>query len=354
MSPEVEPASYSRRCRLRPHARRQCDPVPAMANKKCQPDRTRRGGGGTSDAQRLSAQRIPSSLADNRRQLVGRSDVMVWVRGATRAARTRVMRTGRTTSNGSRMLTGRSSPGLRAVMFVLGAFATCLVLQMVNGADHYELNLKFGLRPGNVQGLLDFVPASFLHLSWNHFEGNGLYLLVVGFFAAYQGIGELLAVTAVVLVTSSLSWWFFGPVGTYSVGASGIICGWIGYGLVGSLYHRKELGSDFVQLLVALYAFAAWQYFWPPWPASTNWRAHVGGLLGGIACGFLLRHFDCPHVLKSWSSQSIKILGIPRESMPNTLRICPHDLEALPHPDQPERDSRDLVDWLEQIPKPNS
>jgi membrane associated rhomboid family serine protease len=195
-------------------------------------------------------------------------------------------------------------------MLVLGVFAVCLVLQILNSADHYELNLRFGLRPRNVQGLFDFVPASFLHVSWNHFEGNALYLLVVGFFAAYQGIGKLLAVTAVVLVTSSLSWWVFGPSGIYAVGASGIICGWIGYGLVGGLYHRKELGRDLVQLLVALYAFAAWQYFWPPWPASTDWRAHVGGVLGGITCGFLLRNFDCPLVSKPWSSQSIKILGI--------------------------------------------
>ena len=163
-----------------------------------------------------------------------------------------------------------------------GVFAIGLVLQILNSADHYELNWKFGLRPRSVQGLLDFVSSGFLHLSWNHFEGNALYLLVVGFFAAYQGIGKLLAVTAAVLVTSSLSWWIFGPIGTYSVGASGIICGWIGYGLVGGLYHRKELGRDFVQLLAALYAVAAWQYFWPPWPASTDWRAHVGGVLGGI------------------------------------------------------------------------
>src|ERR1700677_3187827 len=138
-----------------------------------------------------------------------------------------------TTTNGLQMLNGRSTAGLRAVMFALGAFAVCLVLQILNSVDHYELNLKFGLRPRNVQGLLDFVPASFLHLSWNHFEGNALYLLVVGFFAAYQGIGKLLAVTAVVLVTSSLFWWLFGPDGFYAVGASGVICGWIGYGLVG-------------------------------------------------------------------------------------------------------------------------
>ena len=114
-----------------------------------------------------------------------------------------------------------SSAGLCAVLFVLGSFTACLVLQIVNSADHYELNVKLGLRPRNVQSLLDFVPASFLHLSWNHFEGNGLDLLVVGFFAAYQGIGKLLAVTAVVLVTSCLFWWLFGPLGTYSVGASG-------------------------------------------------------------------------------------------------------------------------------------
>jgi membrane associated rhomboid family serine protease len=126
------------------------------------------------------------------------------------------------------MLKGRSGPALRVVMFVLGAFAVCLVLQILNSADHYELNLEFGLRPRSAQDLHDFVPSSFLHVSWNHFEGNAPYLLVVGFFAAYQGIGKALAVTAVVLVTSSLSWWLFGPIGIYSVGASGIICGWIG------------------------------------------------------------------------------------------------------------------------------
>ena len=97
-----------------------------------------------------------------------------------------------------------------------------------------------------------------------------------------------------------------------------------------------------MQLLVALYAFAAWQYFWPPWTGSTDWRAHVGGVLGGFTCGLLLRNFDCPLVLTPWSSESIKILGIPRES---NARYSP-DLSPRPGSasasDQSERDSRDL------------
>jgi len=157
---------------------------------------------------------------------------MVWVRGATRAVRTRVMRIGRTTSNQLQMLTGRSSPGLCAVMFVLGAFAACLVLQMVDSADHYELNLKFGLRPGTFKVCLTSFPR-FSSSLVESLRGKRPLSARRRILRCMPGYWQAAAVTAVVLVTSSLAWWLFGPLDTYSVGASGVICGWIGYGLVG-------------------------------------------------------------------------------------------------------------------------
>ncbi len=40
--------------------------------------------------------------------------------------------------------------------------------------------------------------------------------------------------------------------------------------------------------------------------------------------------------------------------MPDTLLICRHDLEALPHLTSQNATHAISVDWLEQIPKPNS
>ena len=184
-----------------------------------------------------------------------------------------------------------SSAARRALFVTSGLAALCLMLQIVNSAEHYGLDRRFGMRPRDVAGLVDIVPASFLHFSWEHFAGNCVFLLVFGFLGAYQGLRNFAVVTGVVMVTSFVHWWLFGPEGTFAVGASGVIWGWIGYGFVRGLFHRKELAPELAVVLAPLYAVAALDLIFP---GPNDWRAHLGGLFGGLACGVALRNAGGP------------------------------------------------------------
>src|ERR1700723_1518004 len=122
----------------------------------------------------------------------------------------------------------------RDALIVMGAFlAVIWILQVVNWADGYRLDTEFGILPEHVSRLGDIFTAPFLHVSWQHIEGNSLPLFVLGVLAAYRSIGRFLVVSLIVAVTSGLAVWLFQSGDGVTVGPSGLIFGYFGYVLVG-------------------------------------------------------------------------------------------------------------------------
>jgi membrane associated rhomboid family serine protease len=179
-----------------------------------------------------------------------------------------------------------SLPARKALVIAFGLLAVCLMVQIVNSTDHYRLIGEFGLRPRSVLSLPDMALSSLVHLSWAHFEGNSVFLVIFSYLAAYQGLGKFVGVTAVVMVTSNLYWWFLGPAGVPSAGASGVIWGWVGYSLIRGVFHRDELEFEAILPLAVIYAVTSLDLVFP---GNAEWQAHVGGLLGGVLCGLALR-----------------------------------------------------------------
>lgn len=180
-----------------------------------------------------------------------------------------------------------STSAQKAVVVAVVLLAVCLIVQVVNSADHYRLVDEFGLRPRRLESLPTMASSCFVHLSWEHFEGNSVFILFFGYFAAYQGLGKFAIVTLVVMVTSNLYWWVLGPAGLPSAGASGMIWGWFGYSLARGVFHYKELPFDVRLLLVVPYAVTCLDLIFP---GNAEWQAHVGGLVGGLLCGVALRN----------------------------------------------------------------
>ena len=133
--------------------------------------------------------------------------------------------------------------------------------------------------------LLYILTALFLHFSWAHIEGNSGPLFIFGFLAAYRGIGKFAAVTVIVVLTSGFAAWFFEPAGV-GAGASGVVFGYFGYIMVRGLFDRHAIDvliGAFMALCFA-YQFAV---LLPQ--QGIGWQAHVGGLVGGVLSGWLLR-----------------------------------------------------------------
>jgi membrane associated rhomboid family serine protease len=177
---------------------------------------------------------------------------------------------------------------LRNALIVMGAFLALIwILQVANVADHYQLDQQYGILPRNVGRLGDIFTAPFLHASWAHIEGNSAPLFVLGVAAAYRGLVRFLAVSVIVAITSGLAVWLFQSGNSVTIGASGLIFGYFGYVLVRGIFDRNWL-----DLLVGVLAGAAYYSILAvaiPGTPGISWLAHLGGLVGGVAAGWLLR-----------------------------------------------------------------
>ena len=174
-----------------------------------------------------------------------------------------------------------------AVVVMAGFLALIWALQVFNWADGYHLDADFGILPMNLGRLPDIFTAPFLHVSWQHIEGNSLPLFVLGVLAAYRSISRFLVVSLIVLVTSGLAVWLFQSGNEVTVGASGIIFGYFAYVLV-----RGFLDRNMVDIGVGVVAGVL---YWTilavalPGTPGVSWIDHLGGLVGGVIAAWVVR-----------------------------------------------------------------
>ena len=174
----------------------------------------------------------------------------------------------------------------RALFVMVGFLALIWIIQIANWADQYRLTVDYGIRAHDIGSLPDIVSAPFLHFSWAHIEGNSGPLFIFGFLAAYRGVAKFLGVTAVVILASGLGAWLTESAGTVGVGASGVVFGYFGYIMVRGLFDRHAIDV----LIGAVMALCFAYQFTVLLPhAGIGWQAHIGGLLGGVAAGWLFR-----------------------------------------------------------------
>jgi membrane associated rhomboid family serine protease len=177
--------------------------------------------------------------------------------------------------------------GARRALFVMvGVLAVLWLIQIVNWADGYRLTFDYGIKGRDVASLPDIITAPFLHFSWSHIEGNSGPLFIFGFLAAYRGVAKFAVLTGLVVLTSGLAAWFAESPGTVGAGASGVVFGYFGYIMVRGFFDRHAI--DILVGAVMALCFA-YQFTVLLPHAGIGWQAHIGGLVGGIAGGWLLR-----------------------------------------------------------------
>ncbi len=174
----------------------------------------------------------------------------------------------------------------RALFVMVGILVVLWAIQIANVADSYNLTFSYGIKPRDVGALPHILTAPFLHFSWSHIEGNSGPLFIFGFLAAYRGLAKFAAVSVIVILTSGFAAWFFGASGSVSAGASGVVFGYFGYIMVRGLFDR-HLIDVLVGAVMALCFAYQFTVLLPH--QHIGWQAHVGGLVGGILAGWLLR-----------------------------------------------------------------
>jgi len=175
----------------------------------------------------------------------------------------------------------------KAFFLMVGFIALIWVLQVANWADHYGLDASYGILPRSIGRLPDIFVAPFLHFSWDHIEGNSGPLFVFGLLAAYRGVVKFLGVTLIVAVTSGMAVWLFQGNNELTVGASGLIFGYFGYVLTRGILERNLIDALAAVVIGLSYAYILTVAV--PGAPGVSWIGHLGGLIGGIASGWIFR-----------------------------------------------------------------
>lgn len=180
-----------------------------------------------------------------------------------------------------------------ATYFVAAALVAVWAAQVVVGAhgslftiDTESAVEAAGLKPHNGSGgAWRLLTAEMLHGHWLHFGLNLLSLLAIGRLVEVHASPVYLpTVFLVSALTASIASLYLAP-GTPSIGASGAIMGLVGFLAVLAYRRRQVLPRGFlkaISLSIALTAGAGLVAH-----QVVDNAAHFGGLIGGIAMGFV-------------------------------------------------------------------
>ncbi len=167
----------------------------------------------------------------------------------------------------------------------LGFVLLLWLLEIVDAASGYNLD-DDGVRPRSTVGLLGIVFAPLLHAGWAHLEANTVPALVLFFLVLLGGIGRGLAATGVIWVVSGIGVWLVAPANTVTIGASGLIFGWLVYLVVRGFFTRRPGQILLGIVLFLLYGGLLWGVL--PGQPGVSWQGHLFGAIGGGLAAWLL------------------------------------------------------------------
>jgi membrane associated rhomboid family serine protease len=160
---------------------------------------------------------------------------------------------------------------------------------------------RFGIRPRRIDGLDGVLFSPLLHRGFGHLLANSIPFLLLGGAIALGNVRNWVVVTAVVAGTSGLGAWVLSDAGTVTVGASGLVFGYLTYLVTRGLFARKASYLLGGLLTLMLYGGVLWGLVPTP---GVSWSGHVSGALGGILAAWVLHRPPRP--------------GVPRPESPHT------------------------------------
>ncbi|HEU0240564.1 MAG TPA: rhomboid family intramembrane serine protease [Micromonosporaceae bacterium] len=177
----------------------------------------------------------------------------------------------------------------RGLVAMSGVIVGLFAIELINWLTHQRLNAEGAIVTRVPSGLDGILFAPLLHASWSHLYANSVPLLLTGTFVLAGGTTRFLTVTAFVALVSGLTVWFVGgPTGQPTVGASGVIFGYIGYLLMRGIVERTWWTIGVAALVGLLYGVAISGVV--PGDPRVSWQGHLGGFVAGLLAAVLLRN----------------------------------------------------------------
>lgn len=177
----------------------------------------------------------------------------------------------------------------RAIVVAVGFVVGLWLIEYVNWGLDLRL-AHFGVRPGELAGLVGIVFAPLLHAGFGHLITNSLPLLVLGVTMLHLYPRAARVVLPMVYFGPGIAVWLWGPDGTVHVGASGIVYGLVAYVLVAGLIRRDRRAIAASLLVCFLYGTAVWGVL--PIRLGVSWQTHLAAAWIGVVLAVVLRHMD--------------------------------------------------------------
>ncbi len=164
--------------------------------------------------------------------------------------------------------------------------------------------VRFGVRPLNITYLSGILTSPMIHGDWNHLINNTppLFVLSSLIIMSYRKIA-FSALSAIYLLSGLILWLFPLAVGSFHIGASGVIYGMASFLFFSGLF-RRDIKSMALALIVAfLYGSLIWGIF--PGKPGISWEGHLSGGVAGFLVAYMYRKKLRPPKLE-WEDEVIK------------------------------------------------
>jgi len=167
-----------------------------------------------------------------------------------------------------------------------------VVLWVLEGVDQASGNAldPYGIEPRQLDSLDNVLWAPWLHGGYAHLVSNTVPFFVLGLIVLLEGWGRWLRTSLVVVLVSGAAVWLLAPTGSVTLGASGVVFGWLTYLMVRGLYSRSpgQVATGVVLFLV--YGGLLWGVL--PGQPGISWQGHLFGALGGGVAAWWLGRLD--------------------------------------------------------------
>ncbi len=145
---------------------------------------------------------------------------------------------------------------------------------------------RWGIRPRSVRGLSGIIFAPFIHAGWWHLISNTIPFVILGMLVISSGLERWINVSVISALISGLGVWLLGSSSSVTVGASGVIFGYLGYLLSRGFFERKP-----ISILIGIVAFMTYGgMVWGVLPTrpDVSWQGHLFGFIGGVVAARLV------------------------------------------------------------------
>lgn len=171
----------------------------------------------------------------------------------------------------------------KPVVALVGAMWVVEILDLVLPGVWNE----HGIVSRDLSGLLGIPLAPFLHDGLGHLVANTVPFLVLGLLVSWRAGRTFWPVLLTIVVVSGLGVWLVGPSNAPTVGASGVVFGFLTYLIVAGVVTKHFLDVLIGVLVLLVFGSLLWGVLPLVTPAQVSWQGHLFGALGGVLAALL-------------------------------------------------------------------